>query len=213
MAAFAKSLGISPTSVSLYESGKQIPGQKTIAKICEVYGVDESYFNTPVTKTVSAAGTPTTPAVNKGEKEEKNAGRKTEKTATSKADEVEYDLPTLKAIQDVMERIADNLEETVEEIAEDFEKAVEGKSTPEEIEEAIAEVIEMTTPLEEEKKEKKKSKIAKMDIVIQSPMGGAITPDQIAEKIPEGSEAVYVRVDENKLYWVKGSENGAVDIW
>ena len=50
-------------------------------------------------------------------------------------------------------------------------------------------------------------------IIIQSPMGGAITPEQILSKIPAGSDSVYVRVDENKLYWVKGDENGAVDIW
>ena len=31
ISAFAKSLGISPTSASLYESGKQNPGKKTIA--------------------------------------------------------------------------------------------------------------------------------------------------------------------------------------
>ena len=30
ISAFAKSLGISPTSASLYESGKQNPGKKTI---------------------------------------------------------------------------------------------------------------------------------------------------------------------------------------
>jgi hypothetical protein len=23
----------------------------------------------------------------------------------------------------------------------------------------------------------------------------------------------YVRIDQNKLYWVKGEENGAIDIW
>ena len=44
ISAFAKSLGISPTSASLYESGKQNPGKKTIARICEVYGVEESYL-------------------------------------------------------------------------------------------------------------------------------------------------------------------------
>ena len=44
-------------------------------------------------------------------------------------------------------------------------------------------------------------------------MGGNITPGQILSKIPVGSDSVYVRIDENKLYWVKGDENGAVDIW
>ena len=44
ISAFAKSLGISPTSASLYESGKQNPGKKTITKICDVYGVDEAWL-------------------------------------------------------------------------------------------------------------------------------------------------------------------------
>ena len=44
ISAFARSIGISPTSVSLYESGRQNPGKKTIQRICEVYGVDESYL-------------------------------------------------------------------------------------------------------------------------------------------------------------------------
>jgi hypothetical protein len=41
----------------------------------------------------------------------------------------------------------------------------------------------------------------------------SITPRQVLQKIPAGSDSVYIRVDENKLYWVKGDENGAVDIW
>jgi hypothetical protein len=44
-------------------------------------------------------------------------------------------------------------------------------------------------------------------------MGGAITTDEIAEKIPKDADSVYVRVDENMLYWVKGEETGAVNIW
>lgn len=49
-------------------------------------------------------------------------------------------------------------------------------------------------------------------IVIQSPFGGEITPDEILAKIGE-AETVYVRVDQNKAYWVKGEETGAVDLW
>ncbi|MBP3876950.1 MAG: hypothetical protein J6E44_03200 [Lachnospiraceae bacterium] len=60
---------------------------------------------------------------------------------------------------------------------------------------------------------KKTVKKAALDIVIQSSMGGAITADEIAAKVPDGTNAVYVRVDENKLYWVKGEETGSVDIW
>ena len=54
---------------------------------------------------------------------------------------------------------------------------------------------------------------AKLDIIIQSPMGGAISTDEIAKKVPEGTDSVYVKVDENMLYWVKGKETGAVNIW
>ena len=69
----------------------------------------------------------------------------------------------------------------------------------------------------EQKVEKKNDVVdaeeKKTAIIIQSPMGGNITPGQILKMIPSGSDSVYVRVDENKLYWVKGDENGAVDIW
>ena len=56
-------------------------------------------------------------------------------------------------------------------------------------------------------------KKATLNIIIESPMGGSISTDEIAAKVPNGASAVYVRVDENKLYWVKGKETGSVDIW
>ena len=59
----------------------------------------------------------------------------------------------------------------------------------------------------------KKAKAAKLNIVIQSPYGGNITPEEIAAKIPEGADAVFVRVDQNKLWWVKDDETGSVEIW
>lgn len=51
------------------------------------------------------------------------------------------------------------------------------------------------------------------EIVIQSPLGGEITPEQIAAKLPEGTDCVFVRVDQNKLWWIRGEETGNVDIW
>ena len=55
---------------------------------------------------------------------------------------------------------------------------------------------------------------AKVDIQIQSPMGGSVTPEEILAKVPKNTIAVYVRVDENKLYYVlKDGEAGSVDIW
>lgn len=49
-------------------------------------------------------------------------------------------------------------------------------------------------------------------IIIQSPMGGNITPAEIAAKVGP-ADTIYVRVDENKAYWVRGEENGSVDLW
>ncbi len=37
--------------------------------------------------------------------------------------------------------------------------------------------------------------------------------EEIAAKLPKGAETVFVRVDQNKLWWIKGEETGAVDIW
>jgi hypothetical protein len=57
------------------------------------------------------------------------------------------------------------------------------------------------------------SKARKMEIYIQSPLGGNITPEQIEAKMPEGTESAFVRVDQNLIWWVRGGETGAVEIW
>ena len=63
------------------------------------------------------------------------------------------------------------------------------------------------------KKPAAKAKAVKLEIYVQSPLGGNITPEEIAAKLPEGADAVFVRVDQNKLWWIKGDESGSVDIW
>lgn len=63
------------------------------------------------------------------------------------------------------------------------------------------------------KKPAAKAKAAKPEIFIQSPMGGNITPEEIAAKLPKGAKSVFVRVDQNKLWWINGEETGSVDIW
>ena len=52
------------------------------------------------------------------------------------------------------------------------------------------------------------------NIIIQSALGGYITSADIARKVPKNTADVYVRVDENKLYYVlEDGETGDVDIW
>ena len=64
-----------------------------------------------------------------------------------------------------------------------------------------------------EKKPAAKKPAAKVaEVIIQSPMGGEITPEAILKKVGDVN-TVYVRVDQNKAYWVKGEEYGSVDLW
>ena len=50
------------------------------------------------------------------------------------------------------------------------------------------------------------------EVIIQSPMGGNITPEEILAKVGK-ADKIYIRVDENKAYWVRGKETGSVDLW
>ena len=58
----------------------------------------------------------------------------------------------------------------------------------------------------------RKSAAKTVEIIIQSPMGGEITGAEILKRVGE-VDKVYVRVDENKAYWVRGEETGSVDLW
>ena len=112
----------------------------------------------------------------------------------------------------------------VEEAAAQVAEKVEAAATAAEIEagrakaktsrkaaeakEAVAEAVEQA------KKPARKARAAKLDIVIQSVMGGAITPEEIAEKVPKDAISAYVKVEENRIYWVnKAGETGDVEIW
>ena len=58
----------------------------------------------------------------------------------------------------------------------------------------------------------KKPAAKKTEVIIQSPMGGNITPEEILAKVGK-ADKIYVRVDENKAYWVRGEQTGSVDLW
>ena len=86
-------------------------------------------------------------------------------------------------------------------------KAKRGRKAAE-AKEAVAEAAEAAA------KPVRKARAAKLDIVIQSVMGGAITTEEIAAKVPKDAESAYVKVEENKIYWVdKKGETGSVEIW
>ena len=98
---------------------------------------------------------------------------------------------------------------------------------PENIETAVKEMIAkaedtvVATEIEVKKKTRsaaRKAKetvkgVAKTTVLIQSQLGGTITPEEVLKRIPEGCDRVYIKPEENKAYWVKGDESGAVELW
>ena len=66
--------------------------------------------------------------------------------------------------------------------------------------------------VEEAKKPRAARKAPKAEIIIQSPLGGNITPEEVLAKVGPADQ-IYIRVDENKAYWVRGEESGSVDLW
>ena len=55
-------------------------------------------------------------------------------------------------------------------------------------------------------------KPAEPQIIIQSPLGGEITPFGILARVGQ-VDKVHIRVDLNKAFWVRGNENGSIDLW
>ena len=97
------------------------------------------------------------------------------------------------------------------------EKAVEKEPVAKKIEIAKVEKPAAKKTAEKKPAEKKpavKKAAAKKtaEVIIQSPLGGEITGAEILARVGE-VDKVYVRVDENKAYWVRGEETGSVDLW
>jgi hypothetical protein len=116
------------------------------------------------------------------------------------AEEIEVKKTVRKAVRTAVETAAQSDEAVAAQI--------EAKKT---VRKAARKAKEVAEPIVEDAK--RAARRASLSIIIQSPMGGAISTDEIAKKVPEGTDAVYVRVDENMLYWVRGKETGAVNIW
>lgn len=83
-----------------------------------------------------------------------------------------------------------------------WEKAA---AAPQDAEEAV--------PEKKAKKQSKKARIAKMNLIFESADGRQISLQEIAEKVPKGCDAAYVKTEENRIYWVKEEETGFEDIW
>ena len=105
-----------------------------------------------------------------------------------------------------------------------------GRKAKEKVTEAVDAVADndkvVATEIEAKKKVRKADRKAKATaeniaeavkknttIMIQSQLGGMITPEEVLQRIPEDCDAVYIKPEENKAYWVKGLESGCVNLW
>ena len=52
----------------------------------------------------------------------------------------------------------------------------------------------------------------KTQLVIQSPDGQEITPEEVFAKVGK-ADKIYVRADEGKAYWVREDEHGSINLW
>jgi len=183
-AAFAKSIGIGVSTLTGYEAGKRQPGEKALAAIKEVYGVDLNE--------TAAPAAPVAPAEEKAV-EEKAAEKPTKKPRAKKQAAPVEAAPATPSEENAAEKPA---------------KKPRAKKQTAPVEAAPA------APAEEKGDKKAAKPRAKKpaQIIIQSPMGGEITPEDILSRVGD-VDKVYVRLDQNAIYWVKGEETGAINIW
>jgi len=176
LAAFAESIGIGMSTLTGYEAGKRQPGEKALAAIKEVYGVDLA--------TASPVPAPTSAPVEAAPAEKKTRKPRAKKEAVT---------------------VPAPAEEKVEKKARKPRTKKEAVTAP-----SSAPAEEKAEEKVEKKPEKKAKKTA--SIIIQSAMGGEITPEEILSRVGD-VDKVYVRPDQNAIYWVKGEETGAINIW
>lgn len=100
---------------------------------------------------------------------------------------------------------------TVKAAVESVKKAAEASAKK-----AVATAKKAAAPAKKAAAPAKKAAPAKAvkntEVLIQSPMGGVITPEEILKRVGK-VDKVYVRVDQNKAHWVKGEEVGSIDLW
>ena len=182
--ALAKKLGIATSAIGHMENGRMKVSAKIAEKAKEVYGVVID-TEAKVEKAAKSTAKKAKTAAQKAEKAVKKAPTKVNATEKKVEDKVVADKIEAKKAAAKTTR---KTKTAVKKAATKVEKAV--------------------------KKPAAKAKAAKLTIEIQSPLGGSITPEEIAAKLPKDTTNVYVRIDESKLYWVKkNGETGSVDIW
>jgi len=143
-----------------------------------------------------------------------------EKKVSSRAKKIAADVKTTEEkVEKAAKATAAKAKTTVKKVAADA-KASEGKlekaakTTAAKAKTATRKVADDVKAAEKKVSSRKPAakKQLKNEVIIQSPMGGVITPAEVLAKVGN-VDSVYVRVDQNKAYWVRGEETGSIDLW
>lgn len=117
-------------------------------------------------------------------------------------------------VKKTVRKSARSVEETVEAAAGDDAVVATEIEVKKAAAKASREAEEAIKNVEETAKRSAKKIAGIPNIFIQSLAGGCITPEEIIKKVPKKTSDVYVKVEENKLYYVlENGETGDVDIW
>lgn len=187
-AKLAKALGVSPSLIGAIETGKKNVSDKLADKVKEVYNVT-LVGSEPAEIAANAA---VTQSMEEAVKQAVEAHEKVEASVEKTADAVETAVK--KAAPKAKKAVKDTAKAAKATVKKTAAKAKSGSK------QAHAKVVE------------KKADVP-ATVFIQSPLGGEITSAEILAKVGSDVDRVYVRVDQNKAYWVKGEESGSVDLW
>ena len=135
--------------------------------------------------------------------------------------EKEKEKKTPDEIKEVVEEIAEVVATTVEEkAAEPAATSVEEKKAPvaeEKADEPVATNVEEKAVVEEKADEPLAPVVEeRVDLIIESTMGGQISADEIINRVKEkrsDAAKIYVKPEENKAYFTYGDSVGAIELW
>ena len=208
--ALAKALSVSSNAISGIEAGRIKLSPKMTAKIKEVYG-EEVAAAAPIGARVEKKAAKKTPA-------KKPAADKPAETVTTEAaapvetPAAEIPAAPVKAKKS-RKKTAEKPIAVEAAAAAPIEAPVEKKAPAKKVSQKKApEKKPAPKKAPAKKSAPKKAAAATPTIILQSEFGGEVTAEQILSKVGE-VDKVYVRIDQNKLYWVKGKETGDKDIW
>ena len=197
---FAKLLGITPMLLGRYEKGSCVIPEAVAQKLKDISDAAAA-AEIEIKKTARKAVRTAKEAVETAVQSDEAAAAEIEVKKTARK--------TARNAKELLETAVTEMKEAVGEEAAaaeiEVKKAVrkggrKAKETAEKAADALKKTIKKTSGIP--------------NIIIQSPVGGSITSEDIAKKVPDNTADVYVRVDENKLYYVlENGETGDVDIW